>query len=374
MQHKRLIAALTVLVMAVAGLGAAVLVRQGSGEPEPTPTKTTIATPTPTSGSEFVPANLLVTVVDTNKETAVASVQGTTSASQPVSVMSVPVNLSVDLDSKGLPSPLSKFSAPEIGSATYQVGNQMGLVMEGGWSMERVAFVALVDSVGGVEVGKKQRELTGKEAAKFVLEAKPVDGRSRVASRFDVVWSKVLVKLSNDQGRLMSILTSLGATSQRTMGVEDLAQLLTTLKTVYAANGVQGGQLPTAEVGKGTFRSVAVDVDRAVPQILSLYPKTQLTPGIEEAKPRVRVIFAGTTGAQALAVKNTVFEAEQTFVWGGPISAKAKPPKVTRIFVSSQRNMSQVGQPLAAAFNVKPETITVNAAQTLGVQATVVAS
>lgn len=372
MQHKRLIAALTVLILAVAGLGAAIVARQNSDTPEPSASPTV----TPTAPPAFEPANLLVTVVNSDKKTSVALLQGVSAENRPVSMMNIPVNLSVDIDSKGLPQALSKFSAPEIGSSTYQVSNQMGILVEGGWAMEAVAFAALVDSVGGVTLGKAERLYTGKATAQYVLEPKEkgTKGRNVTANRFNVVWRQVLTKLTDDKDRLYSVLTSLGATSQRTLGVSDLAQQVLTIKKLSATNGIRQTPLATVAVGAAPMRSVTIKWPTAQTTIKQLFPNTEIVPGVEEAKARVRFILTSSSSTNALEAKNKIFEAGFNFVWGGPLPTDTKPPKRTHIFVATPTLASEMGTLLAREFSLDPKLVKVSPEETVGVQAKVMAS
>ncbi|MFZ1362044.1 MAG: hypothetical protein WAS05_03780 [Candidatus Nanopelagicales bacterium] len=370
--HKRLIAAVTVLILAVAGLGFAVVSRDSGDSPEPS------ASPTvpPTSPPTFEPSNLLVTVTNTDKRTSAAILQGVSAESRPVSMVNVPVNLSVDIDSKGLPQPLSKFSAPEIGSSSYQVSNQLGLLIDGGWAMEAVAFAALVDSVGGVTLGKAERLYTGKETAKFVLEpnVKGAKGRTLTAVRFNIVWRKVLTQLTNDQARLFSVLTSLGATSQRTLGVSDLAEQILRIKKLSSTNGISQGSFAIEAVGARPMRSVTLKWPATQTTIKQLFPNTEIVPGVEEAKSRVRFVLTNTSGAAALEAKNKIYEAGFNFVWGGPLAAGAKVPKRPVIYVATPTLKTEVGAVLAGAFGIDPKLVKVSPEQTVGVQAKVMAS
>lgn len=372
---KRLVAALVVLVLVVAGLGAAIF--SFTRTQSASPSNSNSGSPAATSSvkpTQVVPNNLLVAVTDNKKAIAVASVQGVTGAQFPLSNLSVPAGLAVDLDSHGRVVELASYSAPDITTASEQVSNQLGVSVGYSWGLERLAFAALVDSVGGVKLGRSSKTLTGLAAASYVLPEKGSLTDAQVNARFIRVWDAVLLKLPPEPTRLMSILTSLGATSQISTSVSAFADQLALIQTVARTNGVRHGQLATRSSGQGSLASISIDPGEAEPALVSLFPRTQIFPQRDGTLPRVRFVLVGANAQSAVDAQTRIAGANSSFVWNGSLPAKTKILNQPQIFVAPGAVGTQVGQELAQAFGVPATKVKVDPQRTIGVQALVMAS
>jgi len=167
----------------------------------------------------------------------------------------------------------------------------LDLDIEGSWTLDRLAFAGLVDSVGGVFVDVPQAIEVRDEDDEFVLVIRP--GRQRLdgitaadyatlaipgederdgALRFRDVWVAVLARLPESPERLRQILTSLGSLARTTT---DIGTLLIALSAARAAvlgrsmteayvevQVIRGGDRPASvlsDVGSRTVETMFAD-------------------------------------------------------------------------------------------------------------------
>lgn len=236
--HTRAVAAVSLLVLVVVATLAVLIVNQ---EEPPAPT------PSPTQPSQ---RTLLVQVRDSAllaQGSVLMGIGGDAGLSE--------LGWTADwwIDQLGT----QEVSAAELGRkpvpyVIQTVESQAEVPVDDAWVMDRLAFAGLVDAVGGVRIDIPRRsaylteqgqpeilekgiqDMSGAQAADYVLDASLRDGRKR-KSRFDAVWDQVLRRFPGEAEKSRALVVSLGALSKSTMTTDSLADYLTAARDLLIA-------------------------------------------------------------------------------------------------------------------------------------------
>ncbi len=379
---RRLLAAIGILVIFLVLVALAVVLRT-SATPDPEPT------PTPTSTTPVAPkqSTMLVAVRDDTGLIADSVVMGSIdqSNSTPIgSWLSVQPGLAIAVNAAGSVS-LAQRGPFSPGDVSRDVSNELGFTVDGAFILDRLAFAALVDSVGGVTVnspvpivvidadGKStvvvkagKRKIFGPAAAQYVIALNPNEEQAGRMARFDDVWTQVLLKLPGNLDKVRSIVGSLGSLSRISLTPEQVSQALLDAQTSLAAQSMTKGT-PTAEVaGTGSTAIYTVIPVGTQPTVERLFAESVMVPGKDGALPRVRVLAAGAE-YDAIDEAGKAFTANGlSLVWGGQLATIAK----TQIFIPNEAGRA-TGEQIARTLGVPTSAITVSSAETIGVQASV---
>lgn len=384
---RRLVVALGVLVLVIVCILIAVLVRtQPASNVQPSPTPTSTAVPSKPSQ-----ATMMVGVRDDSGEMADAILMGTEQTfalAKPTkgSWLSLQPGLALDIAPDGVIT-LAEEGPWDPSDSAGQVANQLGIRIGGGFVMDRLAFAAMVDAVGGVTVntpvpviatdpedGKTKvvvkagkHKLFGPAAALYVVTLSPGEAQTARMERFNEVWQQIVVTLPGNVDRVRGIVGSLGSSSRISMSADEISQILLTYQTALTDENVQVQTMPATSLGTGRDAIFTTAPGPAWEMTTAMFKPSIAVPGENNAKPRVRMVAAGISNSLALEAKSSILGAGFTFVWGGITDTTT----TSAVYVPTEAALKTVGAPLSAALGVA--SATVDAAQSVGAQGAVVA-
>lgn len=245
---------------------------------------------------------------------------------------------------------------------------QVGVRVDGALTMERLAFAGLVDAVNGVlvdgPVGKTQ--LTGTEAADYVITRGPAESEAERMARCQSVWRSILIQLPADPDRLRQVIISLGVLARVTTPVETVVSILGQARVQIVLGYSAQAVLPTAVVRPGSDQTdVAVQPATSV-LMGDMFPEAVLRPGDSEP-PRIYVISASADPFAVVEVRERLVGSGFGVVVGGPLGTST----VTRVTVPDPA-LLEVGGRVAAAIGLAPETVRVGIMQDESADAQVV--
>lgn len=381
--NRRLMLAVSILVLILVLVAVAVLVRNTSAQPEinpsPTPTNTLPGTPNQ--------ATMLVAVRDENSLITDSVVHGAVSKPDAIPVgswLSLQPGLAIAVNETGSVtlSQRGPFAPNDVAS---EVSNELGFDVDGAFILDRLAFAALVDSVGGVTVNSPvpivaidaagettvlvkagKRKLFGPAAAQYVIALNPDEEQAGRMARFNEVWTQVLLKLPGNIDRVRGIVGSLGSLSRLSLPAEEVAQSLLAAQTSITAGTMTNG-VPSATVaGVGSTAVYTSIPAQTQSTVAKLFEGSLLVPGTDGAFPRVRVYKAGAA-YPAISEADAAFTAEElSLVWGG----QRVPAPASAIFIPDEAQRS-TGEKVAKTLGLPVTLVQVDPAQTVGVQASV---
>jgi len=313
-------------------------------------------------------------------------VLGTVPSNQPTagSWLSVQPGLSVDINASGTLT-LAQRGAASPGDVALNVANQFGFAVDGAMILDRLAFAALVDGVGGVSVAggtpivgegpdgepevlvkPAKRKLFGPAAAAYVITLNPNEPQEARMARFDEVFSQVILALPGNVDRVRSIVGSLGALSRTSMAPEQSAEILLEVQTALTNRVMTFATAPTEVVGTSADAVFTLEPAASQPVIESLFANSILRPGVDDSLPRVRVYAAGVSDSSIVATQSLLAENQLTMVWGGDREARNR----SRIYVPEESGRT-LGQELARLLGLPSDSVVVNPAQSAGAQAAI---
>ena len=381
--NRRLLLSVALLILILVLVATAVLVRNTATQPEvnpsPSPTATVPGTPNQ--------ATMLVAVRDEDSFITDAVVHGAVAKSDALPVgswLSLQPGLAIAVNEKSSVtlSQRGPFSPNDVGN---EVANELGFDVDGAFILDRLAFAALVDSVGGVTVNSPvpivavdadgqvtvlvkagKRKLFGPAAAEYVIALNPNEEQSGRMARFNEVWTEVLLKLPGNIDRVRGIVGSLGSLSRLSMPAEDVASMLLNAQTSLTAQTMTFG-VPSATVaGVGSTAIYTTIPAPTQATVTSLFAPSILVPGADGALPRVRVYAAGASYTAINSAAEAFDAANLALVWGGQRPTDA----ASRIFVPDEASRP-TGELVARTLGLPTATVAVDAAATVGVQASV---
>lgn len=381
--NRRLMIAVGLLVVILLLVGLAVYSRSHSTQPEPQPQPSPTSTPVGTPNQ----ATLLVAVRDDNSQITDAVVHGAVRRSGAVPIgswLSLQPGLAIAVNATGSVTLAQRgpFSPSDVGN---ELANELGFDVDGAMVLDRLAFAALVDAVGGVTVDVKvpiveidadgtttvlirsgQRTLFGPAAAQYVITLNPGEPQGDRMARFDDVWAQVILKLPGNEDKVRGIIGSLGSLSRLSATAEDISRSLLDAQTSLTARTMSTGQ-PTAVVsGVGPLAVYTSVPGQTQPTVLALFSPSLLVPGVDGVLPRVRVSAAGSGYAAIAQAQVEMRAANLSLVWGAHLPAIEQ----TAIFVPNQ-DQQELGEELAKLLGVPAGRVQVAPDRCVGVQAAV---
>ncbi|NQU37573.1 MAG: hypothetical protein HQ526_08285 [Actinobacteria bacterium] len=379
---RRLVIVFGLLVLVMVSVAIAVLVRTApqdrQPDPDPSPTSTVPAAP--------VQNTMLFAVRDDEGLIADSVVLGTVPSSRPTagSWLSVQPGLSVDINANGTLTLSQRGAAAPVDIAT-NVANQFGFTVDGAMILDRLAFAALVDGVGGVAVPggtaivgegtdgdpkvlvkPTQRKLFGPAAANYVITLNPNEPQQARMDRFDEVFTQVILKLPGNVDRVRSIVGSLGALSRTSLAPERSAEILLEIQTALTDRAVKSATAPTTVVGTSSAAVFTLNPAASLPTIQSLFGDSILQPGINDALPRVRVYSAGVSNSSVVGTQELLAGERLTMVWGG----QKDPETTSKIYIPAESSRP-FGERVAVLLGLPTDSVVVRPSQSAGAQAAV---
>lgn len=375
---RRTVVALGSLALVVVCILIAVLVRTRPAA-NPTPE------PLPSPSTTVAQKTIFTAVRDDTDAIAGAIVLGTEGSPATGSWLSLQPGLGVDVEQTGTVT-LAEIGPRPVPASTGLVSNQLGVAIQGGWIMDRLALAAMVDAVGGITLDLPQpvvrvnpdgtktvlakagnRRVFGPAAAQYAIALGPKEPQAARMARFDEVWGKVIRQLPGNVDRVRSIVGSLGSSSRISESPDYIANALLEYQTALAERATTTTSLPVSGSDSGPAATFTQNPQAAFAVVSDLFGPSLPAVGENGALPRIRMVSEGISSGSFVAAKEAVVNAGNTFVWGGQ-----RPRSTTsRVFVASQAAKESVGVPLATALGLPKSAIQVSREQVVGVQATV---
>ncbi|MGV1036117.1 MAG: hypothetical protein ACOYD0_03685 [Candidatus Nanopelagicales bacterium] len=375
---RRTVVALGSLALVVVCILIAVLVRT---RPAPSPGPE----PLPSPSTTVTQKTIFTAVRDDTDAIAGAMVLGTDATPATGSWLSLQPGLGVDVESTGTVT-LAEVGPRPVPASTALVSNQLGVVVQGGWIMDRLALAAMVDAVGGVTLeltepvvrlnpdGTKTvlakpgtRRVFGPAAAEYAIALGPKEPQVDRMARFDEVWGKVIRQLPGNVDRVRSIVGSLGSSSRITVSPDYIANALLEYQTALAERATTTTSLPVSGSDTGPEAIFTQNPQSAFAVVSDLFGPSLPVVGENGALPRIRMVSEGISSGSFVAAKEAVVNEGNTFVWGGQRPRSTK----SRVFVANQAARESLGVPLATALGLPKSAVQVSRDQVVGVQATV---
>ncbi len=284
--QRVIIVAVGALVI-VLGLGLVSIVRsEGVPVPEPSPT------------SDLVEETLLLQVLDGDGYgvgNVVIGVEATQRDSF-TTMLAVPASLLVPQgdDSVTLGSTPD---ATDTLAGVRAIEEGLGIRIDAGLTLDRLAFAGLVDAVGGIWVeldrpillpaigddnrrrvlGPGRVNMDGIAAADYAVLRLPGESEQDQIDRFLGVLTQALVRLPSADDQMRQLLTSLGSLAASTVPTEDLVPFLMAVRADIASARMAQWTLPV-EVIRGGSRPASVAAPDAEPLVEKLFPDARVEP------------------------------------------------------------------------------------------------
>lgn len=271
----------------VLGLGLVAIVRS-DGVPSPDPTPTT----------QPVEQTLLLQVMDDQGYAVANVVLGIEPpADDPFTVMlTVPASLLVSEGDDSITLGLTPQSTDTLAGIAGIEGT-LGLRIDAGLTLDRLAFAGLVDAVDGVWVeldrpillpaigdevqrrvlGPGWVKMDGIAAADYAVLRLPGEGESQRIDRFLGLFVDVVDRMPRTEEQMRQLLTSLGSLAQSTVPTEELVPFLIDVRSDVGFGRLRVEVLPV-EIIRGGARPASVPAPDAEVLVQSLFPDARITP------------------------------------------------------------------------------------------------
>lgn len=283
---QRVIVVAVGALLIVLGLGMVSIVRsEGVPVPEPSPT----AVP--------VEQTLLLQVLDVDGYAVGNVVLGIEPPeSDPLTVvLAVPASLLVPQGDDSVTLGSTPAAADTLaGVAAIEQG--LGIRVDAGLTLDRLAFAGLVDAVDGVwveldrpvllpAIGEADRfraigpgwvKLDGIAAADYAVLRLPGESEQDQVERFLGVLEEALLRLPRSADQMRQLLTSLGSLAQSTVPTEDLVPFLMTVRADIDFGRMREEVLPV-QIIRGGGRPASVADPAAEALVQSLFPDARVT-------------------------------------------------------------------------------------------------
>ncbi len=328
--HLRLAVAGVASLVAVALLG--VLWTWWSGrpsEPEPVP-------PASASAPAHPQPTLLLQV---RGDDAVAVSNTLLSVGGPLgraTMIGIPQNTLVDVATGGT-LPFGEVARlPGADTSADALSDAIGVDVDGTFVLDRAAFSALVDAVGGVtadvDVNVVQTDADGSEtivvaagddqllqgpaAAAFATYLAEGETEEARIARFTQILRLTLAKLPEDKKAVETVLGQLGASAQPSVPFDQIAAFLVRLRADIVADDVVYKNLPVKSIDSGGPAANRVDNEATAAMVADLLPEALRTPGPNS---KVRVLVQNGVGSPGLnaQAREELVGAGFTYVNGG---------------------------------------------------------
>ena len=377
---RRLVVGTGLLALALVSIAIAVLVRT---MPAPTPDPSPTPSPTQTTVAQ---QTLMIAVRDDEGDIADSVVIGTDSTVTPpvASWLSMQPGLEMGVTNTAVLT-LAGIGPDAPQDSALNVSNLLGFNVNGAMVLDRLAFAALVDGVGGVTVNPAypivalapngtstvvvkagERKIYGPTAAAYVITLNAGENQTARMDRFNEVFQQIIQKLPGNLDKVRSIIGSLGSSSRISLAPETIAEILLELQTAQNDQAVTNGIPQTTARGNSAAALYLVNPAENQPVMTKLFAQSILVPGQNGAYPRVRLMAAGITNDSVLRVQQEMLNDNLTMVWGGEIA----PVKHSVIFIPDEASRPLVQQIVTTLGLTSPD-VRINPKQTIGVQASI---
>lgn len=270
----------------VLGLGFVALVRS-EGLPTPAPTPTDLQ----------VEETLFLQVLDADgyaRGNVVIGIEPP--ATDPLTVfLAVPASLLVAQGDDSVTLGTTPQSADTLAGVTA-IEDSLGLRVDAGLSLDRLAFAGLVDAVDGVwveltrpillpAIGEETRlrvlgpgwvKLDGIAAADYAVLRIPGESETDRIDRFLGVLQDTIERMPRTNDQMRQLLTSLGSLAQSTVPTEELVPFLKSVRSDVDFGDVRTEILPV-EIIRGGARPAAVAAPDADALVQALFPDARLS-------------------------------------------------------------------------------------------------
>ncbi len=330
-RHNAIVAGIVAVALLLAGIGVWIF----AGRPDASSPTGPSPSPSP-SASDQRQETLLLQFRDDNELAVDNALLGAGGDPQRSVFLFASPALLVDVAGAGTITLAEAARLPDTLASVNAVSDLLGVRVDGGLTLDRLAVAGLVDAVGGVSVDATvpvtrlnpdgsttvvvpagRSTLDGVAAAYYVTAALPGEPDAARTSRFSQVLQAVIRQLPDDSVRLGQVLTSLGSSARTTVPTEDAADFLLQLKAGVMADRVDYQTLPVTplEAG-GPVQTYRLNFAAASSMITKLLPEAVRVPG-ENAKVRVLVQNGVGTPGLGSTARDRLVEADFTYVNGG---------------------------------------------------------
>ena len=270
----------------VLGLGFVALVRS-EGLPTPAPTPTDLQ----------VEETLLLQVLDADgyaRGNVVIGIEPP--ATDPLTVfLAVPASLLVTQGDDSVTLGTTPQSADTL-AGVKAIEDSLGLRVDAGLTLDRLAFAGLVDAVDGVwveltrpillpAIGEETRlrvlgpgwvKMDGIAAADYAVLRIPGESETDRIDRFLGVLQDTIERMPRTNDQLRQLLTSLGSLAQSTVPTEELVPFLKSVRSDVNFGDVRTEILPV-EIIRGGARPAAVAAPDADALVQALFPDARVS-------------------------------------------------------------------------------------------------
>jgi hypothetical protein len=359
-------------IAAVAGVVTAVLLRG------PTPPEPPGPTPTATTTTPAVQRTLLLQVRNDDDIAVNNVLLGTGGGPDRAVFLNTQPGLLVDVAGVGTTTLGETAALPDTLASVDAMTDLLGVRVDGGFTLDRLAFAGLVDAVGGVPVDVRReivvlgqddevivtipagaRTLNGIEATYYVTTLLPGEREQARIRRFSEVLPKVLAELPDTPERMRQLLTSLGALARSTVPTDDLVTILLSLRDEVLRSRAVQETLPATALRRGGQNVFLLDQQAAEVMVRDLLPEAVLAPGEGQ---RVRVLVQNGDGMPGLGAyaRDRLVEAGFAFVSGGNADQFGY-PKTLVLLPDGTDASRERGLAVAEALGVPPNSLRVGA-------------
>jgi hypothetical protein len=270
----------------VLGLGLLALVRsEGVPTPNPSPTE------------KQVERTLLLQVLDADGYAMGNVVLGIEPPeTEPLTVfLAVPASLLVPQGDDSVTLGVTPASADTLAGVTA-IEEGLGLRVDAGLTLDRLAFAGLVDAVDGVwveldrpvllpAIGEEERrrvlgpgwvKMDGIAAADYAVLRVPGESETDRIDRFLGILEDVIERMPATDEKMRQLLTSLGSLAQSTVPTEDLVSFLMRVRSDVDFGRLRTEVLPV-EIIRGGVRPASLTGPGADALVQALFPDARIT-------------------------------------------------------------------------------------------------
>lgn len=270
----------------VLGLGLISIVRsEGVPSPDPTPTQ------------NLVEETLFLQVLDGDgyaRGNVVIGVEPP--GTEPLTVfLAVPASLLVAEGDDSVTLGTTPQSADTLAAVTA-IEESLGLRVDAGLQLDRLAFAGLVDAVDGVwieldrpillpAIGEEGRlrvlgpgwvKMDGIAAADYAVLRVPGESEDDRIARFLGVLQEAIDRMPRTEDQMRQLLTSLGSLAQSTVPTEELLPFLMSVRSDVGSERVRTEVLPV-EIIRGGARPASVAAPDADALVQALFPDARVS-------------------------------------------------------------------------------------------------
>ena len=224
---------------------------------------------------------LLVQLVNAKGYAVASALTAHDVSSQTGAVVTVPEHLVSDVAGTGAVQFGSARLTGVPNASADALRDEIGVIVDGTWTLDATGLARLVDAVGGVTVdvdvnvvtkqangtsvvavpAGKAQSLNGASAAAYAQYAASSDPDAVGLARFDAVWTQVVIKLPNTSAAIQAMLGGLGSHAKVTFTTPRLADYLESMHQDAVANHTTYDTIPTQTIDTGYGVSYRVDQD-----------------------------------------------------------------------------------------------------------------